>query len=82
MNKKSKRILPLNKIDDLDDETYHFIKYLDKQIDKLQWRVEEAEDTLNKTLDLINSSEELTYFNNEKKTIRKPIEDYFKRWKK
>jgi hypothetical protein len=53
-----------------------------KRLDEVHTQIKEAEDALNKTLDLINSSEELAYFNNEKKTIRKPIEEYFKRWKK
>lgn len=37
-----------------------------------------AEDTLNKVYDLINSNEEIVYFQSAKKEIRKPIEDYFK----
>ena len=53
-----------------------------KKLDNVHIQIKEAQDALNKVLDLINSSEELAYFNNEKKTIRKPIEDYFKRWKK
>ena len=37
-----------------------------------------AEDTLNKVYDLINSNEEIVYFQSARKEIRKPIEDYFK----
>ena len=50
-----------------------------KKLDDVHTQIKEAQDALNKTLDLINSSEELAYFNNEKKSIRKPIEEYFKR---
>lgn len=41
----------------------------------------EAEETLNKVLDLINSSEILVTFPSEKKAIRKPIENYFRKVK-
>ena len=41
-------------------------------------RLEQAENTLNRVLDLINSNEDLAYFHSTKKEIRKPIEDYFK----
>lgn len=37
-----------------------------------------AEDTLNKVYDLINSNEEIVYFQSVRKEICKPIEDYFK----
>jgi endonuclease IV len=40
-----------------------------------------AEETLNKVLDLINSSEDLAHFYSAKQEIRKPIEDYFKKVK-
>ena len=40
-----------------------------------------AEDTLNKVYDLINSNEEIVYFQSARKEIRKPIEDYFKKVK-
>lgn len=53
-----------------------------KKLANIHTQIKDAEDALNKTLDLINSSEELTHFNYEKKTIRKPIEEYFKRWEK
>ena len=41
----------------------------------------EAEEVLNKVLDLINSSEILVTFPSEKRIIRKPIEDYFRKVK-
>lgn len=44
-------------------------------------KLNEAEEVLNKVLDLINSSEILVTFPSEKKAIRKPIEDYFKKVK-
>lgn len=44
-------------------------------------RLEFAEETLKKVLDLINSNEEIAYFYTSKKQIRKPIEDYFKKVK-
>lgn len=44
-------------------------------------KLNEAEKVLNKVLDLINSSEILVTFPSEKKAIRKPIEDYFKKVK-
>lgn len=45
-------------------------------------KLDEAEKTLKKVLDLINSNEDLAYFVSTKKEIRKPIEDYFKGGKK
>lgn len=81
MIKKTKRILPLNKIDDLDDETYYFIKHLDKQVDEWQYKTKMAEETLFKVLGLINSNEDLAHFYCAKQEIRKPIEDYFKKVK-
>lgn len=42
-------------------------------------KLNEAEEVLNKVLDLINSSEILVTFPSEKRIIRKPIEDYFKK---
>ena len=44
-------------------------------------KLNEAEEVLNNVLDLINSSEVLVTFPSEKKTIKKPIEDYFKKVK-
>jgi hypothetical protein len=44
-------------------------------------KLNEAEEVLNKVLDLINSSEILVTFPSEKRIIRKPIEDYFKKVK-
>lgn len=44
-------------------------------------KLEEAEEVLNKVLDLINSSEILVTFPSEKEAIRKPIEDYFRKVK-
>ena len=44
-------------------------------------RLDLAEQTLKKVLDLINSNEDLAYFYTTKKEIRKPIEDYFKKVK-
>ncbi len=44
-------------------------------------KLNEAEEVLNKVLDLINSSEILVTFPSEKKAIRKPIEDYFRKAK-
>ncbi|MBO7694827.1 MAG: hypothetical protein J6T10_19595 [Methanobrevibacter sp.] len=42
-------------------------------------KLNEAEEVLNKVLDLINSSEILATFPSEKRIIRKPIENYFKK---
>ena len=81
MNKKSKRILPINKIDDLDDETYNFIKYQDKQIDDLLYNIKYAEETLRKVQDLINSNEDICFFYSAKKEFNKPINDYFRKVK-
>lgn len=44
-------------------------------------KLNEAEEVLSKVLDLINSSEILVTFPSEKRIIRKPIEDYFKKVK-
>lgn len=44
-------------------------------------KLNEAEEVLNKVLDLINSSEILVTFPSEKRIIRKPIEDYFRKVK-
>ena len=44
-------------------------------------RLDLAEQTLKKVLDLINSNEDFAYFYNAKKEVRKPIEDYFKKVK-
>lgn len=81
MGRKSKRMLSLEEIENLDDETYYFIKYLDKQIDKLQYEKELAEVTLKKVQDLINSNEEICFFYSAKKEFNKPINDYFKKVK-
>lgn len=78
---RKKKTLSLKEIEDLDDETYYYIKYLDKQIDNLQHKNKMAEETLKKVLDLINSNEDLAYFYSAKNEIRKPIEDYFKKVK-
>ena len=61
----------------LDDILYNL-----RQTYKKAERLERAEKTLNDVLDLINSNEDLTYFYNTKKEIRKPIEQYFKGVKK
>ena len=49
-----------------------------KQILKKANKLDKAEDTLKKVLDLINSNENLVHFISTKKEIRKPIEEYFK----
>ena len=60
----------------LDDIIYNL-----KQTYKKAERLDLAEQTLSKVLDLINSNEDLAYFYTTKKEIRKPIEDYFKKVK-
>lgn len=60
----------------LDDIIYNL-----KNTYKKAERLDLAEQTLSKVLDLINSNEDLAYFYTTKKEIRKPIEDYFKKVK-
>lgn len=79
---RRKKELSLKTIEELDDETYYYIQFLHKQIDELKHKVDKAEETLSKVLDLINSNEEFTYFYSSKAQVRKPIEDYFKKVKK
>lgn len=52
-----------------------------KEMVKNAGKLEEAEKTLNKVLDLINSNEDLVHFHTTKNELRKPIEDYFKKVK-
>lgn len=52
-----------------------------KEMVKNAGKLEEAEKTLSKVLDLINSNEDLVHFDSTRKEIRKPIEDYFKKVK-
>lgn len=78
---RKKRVLSLKEIEELDDETYYYVQYLHKQIDKYKYKIDKAEETLKKVLDLINSNEDLAYFYSSKAQVRKPIEDYFKKVK-
>lgn len=52
-----------------------------KRINKKAKRLEQAEKTLRKVKDLITSNEELVHFENTKKEIVSPIEEYFKKVK-
>ena len=52
-----------------------------KRINAKAKKLDQAEKTLNRVLDLINSNEELVHFESAKKEIRKPIEEYFKKVK-
>ena len=52
-----------------------------KKINDKAKKLEEAEKTLNKVFDLINSNEDLAHFYSTKEELRKPIEDYFKKVK-
>lgn len=70
-NKKEKKVIPNNEL------LFRF-----KEILKNASKLEEAEKTLNKVLDLINSNEDLAHFHSTKQEIRKPIEDYFKKVKR
>lgn len=55
--------------------------FMFKEMIKNAGKLEEAEKTLNKVYDLINSNEDLVHFDSTRKEIRKPIEDYFKKVK-
>lgn len=78
---RRKKELSLETIEELDDETYYYIQFLHKQIDELNHKIDVAEETLNRTLDLINSNEDFAYFYSSKTQVRKPIEEYFKKTK-
>lgn len=52
-----------------------------KKVADIEVKLKYAEETLNKTLDLINNNEDLAHFFTTKKEIRKPIEEYFKKVK-
>ena len=52
-----------------------------KRINAKAKKLDQAEKTLNRVLDLINSNEDLVHFESAKKEIRKPIEEYFKKVK-
>ena len=51
-------------------------------VEKLKQRLDYAEETLRKVLDLLNSNEDFAYFYSSKKEVTKPIDDYFKKVKK
>ena len=70
MIKKEKKIIP-------DSELLFRFKEILKNASKLK----EAEKTLNKVLDLINSNEDLAHFYSTKNELRKPIEEYFRKEK-
>ena len=52
-----------------------------KRINNKARRLEQAEKTLNKVLDLINSNEDLAHFESTKKEITTPIIEYFRKAK-
>lgn len=80
MRKKKK--LSVKEMEELDDETYYYIQFLQKQIGELNHKLEISETTLRKVQDLINSNEDFAYFYSSKKEATKPIDDYFKKAKK
>ena len=69
-NKKEKKVIPNNEL-----------LFCFKEILKNASKLEEAEKTLTKVLDLINSNEDLAHFYSTKEELRKPIENYFKKVK-
>ena len=66
--------LSLEKIEELDDETYYYIQFMQKQIG-------ESKETIRKLQDYINSNEEIVHFHSLKKGFNKLVEDYFKKVK-
>ena len=52
-----------------------------KKFGEVEKRLKDAESTLNKIIDLINSNEDLVHFYTTKNELRKPIEDYFRKEK-
>ena len=66
--------LSLEKIEELDDETYYYIQFMQKQID-------ESKETIRKLQDYVNSNEEIVHFYSLKKGFNKLVEDYFKKVK-
>lgn len=81
MGWNKKKLLSLKQIDDLDDEIYYYIKYLDKQIDEYKNKWSKSKDTIRKMQDYINSNEEIVHFHSLKKGFNNLVEEYFKKVK-